>query len=83
MSETQRRVSNRDKVLAYLKDHHTVTNVDLNAICFRYGARILELRAEGYDIQTGEKRGGVVFYHYNGMRPTCPLRQPALFGEAA
>jgi len=68
MSETHRRQSNRDRVLAYLQEHHTVTNVDLNAICFRYGARILELRAEGYDIQTGEKRGGVVWYHYQGVK---------------
>jgi len=79
MSETQRRVSNRDKVLSYLQAHHTVTNVDLNAICFRYGARIEELRKQGYDIQTGERKAGVVWYHYNGVKA---LTQPDLWSAA-
>jgi hypothetical protein len=35
-----------------------VTNAQLNSICFRYGARIFELRREGYDIRQKQiKRG--------------------------
>jgi hypothetical protein len=68
MTEITRRASSRDRVLAVLQAKRIVTNVELNAICYRFGARILELRSQGYDIVTGEKRGGVVTYHFKGWK---------------
>jgi len=47
--EIHRRASNRDRVLARLQQG-PATNVQLNDICFRYGARILELKREGFAI---------------------------------
>lgn len=73
-TETVRRESNREKVLKVLQAHRHVTNIQLNEVCFRYGARILELRAQGYDIRTGPNRGGVVTYSYHGFKP-LPLFQ--------
>ena len=44
----------RERILLLLRSRGPVgaTNVELNAICFRYGARIFELREIGYNIQT-------------------------------
>jgi hypothetical protein len=70
MTESSRRLSSRDHVLALLQAQRIVTNVELNAICYRFGGRIHELRQQGYDIVTGEKRGGVVVYRFNGLRQT-------------
>lgn len=41
-----------------------VTNIELAAICFRYSARIHELRKAGYDIQTyyQDKSSGTCWY---------------------
>ena len=76
MSETHRRSTARDRVLAYLQSRGRATNAELNDVCFRYGARILELRAQGYDIRTGEKHGGLVVYTYHGRKQ---LQQAELF----
>jgi hypothetical protein len=35
------------------------TNAELNAICFRYGARIHELRGMGHKIKTVQLKAGV------------------------
>ena len=76
MSETLRRQNSRDLILLAFQAQSVRTNVELNAICFRFGARIEELRKRGYDIRTGEKRGGVVTYSYHGVKP---LQQPELW----
>ena len=68
MTESTRRSNSRDQVLALLQAKRIVTNLELNTVCFRYGARLKELRDQGYDIVTGEKRGGVVVYHFKGLR---------------
>jgi hypothetical protein len=73
MTEFARRASSRDRVLAVLQAKQIVTNVELNAICYRFGARILELRSQGYDIVTGEKRGGVVTYEFRGKKPITQM----------
>lgn len=41
-----------------------VSNIELAAICFRYSARIHELRKLGYDIETyrEDKSSGTCFY---------------------
>jgi hypothetical protein len=43
-----------EKILALLEKagDYGVTNVTLNRIAFRYGARLMELRKEGYLIST-------------------------------
>ena len=43
-----------DQILAHLKSGNSITPLEaLNLFgCFRLGARILDLRKEGYDIQT-------------------------------
>jgi hypothetical protein len=68
MTESSRRSNSRDHILALLQAQRIVTNLELNQVCFRYGARLKELRDRGYDIVTGEKRGGVVTYHFNGLK---------------
>lgn len=58
--ETEVRLTQKQKVLKALKvaGSRGVLNSDLNKICFRYGARIFELRREGYDIRQKQiKRG--------------------------
>ena len=48
-------------VLECLK-YGPVTNVELNRICFRYGARIHELRKLGYDIRKKQIQKSVYRY---------------------
>ena len=46
----RRKPTQRERILARLEAGPT-TNRDLNNIAFRFGARILELRSDGYDIR--------------------------------
>lgn len=50
---TDQKLSQKQKVLKALQSagRNGVLNAQLNAICFRYGARIFELRREGHDIR--------------------------------
>ena len=48
--EDTRRLTAKEKVLRLLESKGSATNVELNAICFRFGARLYELRKEGFDI---------------------------------
>lgn len=51
------------KIIALLEKKKKVTNRELNNICFRYGARLWELRHElGYDIKT--HREGLGFFSF-------------------
>lgn len=59
--EAQRLASAKDRVLARLRQG-SATNVELNAICYRYGARIMELRREGYAITKTHQSKGVWIY---------------------
>jgi predicted AAA+ superfamily ATPase len=50
----------REKILEILQErgHEGVRNTELNNVCFRYGARIYELRKMGHKIKTvNEARG--------------------------
>ena len=44
----------RDKILGLLRERGSagVGNRELNALCFRYGARLFEIRRDGYDVET-------------------------------
>lgn len=63
-TELGRRTTARDRVLAALQaaGPRGLTNVDLNQICYRYGARIEELRKAGERIEKEWKDKGVWRY---------------------
>ena len=59
--EAHRRASAKARVLARLQQG-PATNEELNAICYRYGARLLELRRAGWPIDTEPLCAGVFVY---------------------
>ena len=54
------------RILHLLKNKKVVTNTELNRICFRYGARIFELRREGYIIKSNHVKDGQWEFSYHG-----------------
>lgn len=50
------------RILRLLKSNRFVTNADLNKICFRYSARIHELRDEGWEIEKSYEKPGLYRY---------------------
>lgn len=54
------------KILALLKSRGTVTNYELNKIAFRYSARIMDLRKEGYRIVSNKVKGSLWEFTYRG-----------------
>jgi hypothetical protein len=74
--------SQRDRILALLRVSGLagVTNRELNKVGYRYGARLWELKKEGYDIRTESLGDGLYkFTLLNGPFPPKP--QPA--GESS
>lgn len=69
-----------NRLLVYLKEHKEITQRDayfyLNI--GRLSARVFDLRAMGYDIETINKRGGAV-YRLVG-EPTVTIKAEALDG---
>lgn len=63
--ETARRASARVRVLERLQAGPAL-NTELNALCFRYGARIFELRRGGVNIIKTPKTAGVFEYAIQG-----------------
>lgn len=64
------------KILRLFKEKGTVTNAELNKICFRYGARIYDLRKEGHAIVTNHISDGLYefayFGHYDDAKNELP-----------
>ena len=60
-AEAARRLSAKERVLLRLQAGPAL-NTELNDICFRYGARILEIRAEGHRIDREPLGRGVFRY---------------------
>ncbi len=56
------------RILRLLKSKRSVTNRELNRICFRYGARIHELRQEGHKIVSVHVKDGLWRFVYKGKR---------------
>lgn len=56
------------KILKLLKDapDNTVTNADLNKVCFRYGARLHDLRNAGHNITSRQLRKGLWAFTLEG-----------------
>lgn len=68
------------KILEILQLKGTVTNAELNdRVCFRYGARIHELRRLGYVIRTTRIKQGLWTFTYEGRRAPrqVVMRRPA------
>jgi ribosomal protein S27AE len=61
IADIERRAHARSRVLAALQSG-PVDSAALNAICYRYGARIMELRRAGWPIAA--KREGKVLWRY-------------------
>ena len=58
-------MTQRERILTLLEDRGPagVLNIELNeSVCYRYGARLLELRKEGYKIATRYVKPGVFRY---------------------
>ena len=60
--ERKRHNTNKARILRLLLDGGLYHNIDLDKITPRYGARILELRREGWDIETIRIGGGLWGY---------------------
>jgi Helix-turn-helix domain len=81
------RQSQRDRILALLRDRgpEGISNIELNVLCFRYGARIWELRRIGFEIDTIRIGDGMFRFVFRGEpseaagdpRPDRPPHPPA------
>lgn len=60
------------KILTLLKEKRTVTNFELNNICYRYAARIYELRADGYRIVSVHVKDGLWKFVFKGHEDDEP-----------
>lgn len=54
------------RILKLLKAKKTVANYELNKICYRYAARIHELRGDGYRIVSNHVGGSLWTFTYKG-----------------
>lgn len=43
-------MSHTAKILKLLKEKGSAANIELNRVCFRFSARLYDLRQEGHDI---------------------------------
>lgn len=60
------KLSQTARILKLFKAKHRATNNQLNKICYRYSARIAELRSEGHQILTERVKDGLFVYTYLG-----------------
>lgn len=82
---TTRAPYSREQILALLiaRGPQGVTNVEFNRdVCFRYGARIYELRRQGHLIETVRFGEGLFRFVYRGKRGASESVQIGLFAEA-
>lgn len=66
MEEFTNRQSQAARILKLLQQKRSVTNTELNGIAFRYGARIFDLRKQGYKIISSQVKKGVWVFTYVG-----------------
>ena len=75
--ELNRRMTNKHRLLTYLQQHGTATNVELAQVAgMRYGGRVWELQREGWDITVEHEAGGLWRIRYFGKRQ--PGQMPLL-----
>jgi hypothetical protein len=65
--KTMETKTKKDQILNLLQSKGIVTQHELNTIAYRYGARINDLRNEGYEIETKPKTRGEFIYIYLGI----------------
>jgi hypothetical protein len=75
MKEKVRRKNAKERILEQFQYAITLTNVQLNEICYRYGARIHELRKEGHLIKKVRVDKGLFAYRYEGISQQNPNPQ--------
>ncbi|MDR6794202.1 hypothetical protein J2X12_003469 [Pseudarthrobacter oxydans] len=56
------------RILKPLKTNGSATNRELNRICFRFSARIHDLRREGWDILSVREKDGLWVFYLKGHR---------------
>ena len=56
------------RILDLLRANGEATNAELNGICYRYGARIKEMREAGHIIVTSRQNDTCYRYIYMGQR---------------
>lgn len=64
-------MTQKECIVALMSDMKWHTNVELNGICFRYGARLWELKhEEGYLVEKRNvpKKPGLVEYRFAGRK---------------
>ena len=59
-------MTQKEKILDLFQRRGKVTNIELSHICLRYGARLEELRRDGFVINTERLKGAVYSYTYVG-----------------
>ena len=81
---TTKAPNHREQILVLLQErgHRGIANDELNRICFRYGARIFELRQQGHLIETVHFGEGLFRFVYRGKREASESVQIGLFAEA-
>ena len=82
---TTKAPNHQEQILALLIERglQGVTNVEFNRdVCFRYGARIYELRQQGHWIETVRFGEGLFRFVYRGKREASEGVQIGLFAEA-
>ena len=79
MNATEKRLTKKEQLIALMQDGRWYHMRQLNRICFRFGARFHEMRAEGYVV---DKRScGTDEWEYRLIRPVLrdrDAKQPAL-----
>lgn len=58
------RLTHKQRIMLLLATGHWVSARALNAICFRYSARIFELRRAGFAVEMQRAPDGSVFYRH-------------------
>ena len=71
-----KRQNQRERILALLQaaGNTGVTNLVLNQICFRFGARIHELRQDCWDIETKAEGESVFRFILHGKKAAQQMR---------
>jgi hypothetical protein len=61
-----KRLTQKEKILHQFRLRHRMDSNELNKICFRYSARIHELKKDGYNIKREPIGDGLWMYTYLG-----------------
>lgn len=82
-SYRDRSPAQRQQILELLAERGTegASNAELNNVCFRYGARIFELRKMGHKIRTVNKGEGMFRFVLEARGAECRDTAPAVTGS--